>query len=316
MVQLEYKYIYKYNLHNIIGTFFYNIMINSSNNLVQIYKGGLYNLKRDNSMQKAIVFDLDETLGDFTHLYTLWQGIKEFIIKSDVNVQDIFNQLLDLYPEFLRCGITNVLNYIKLKKERKKLKNLFIYTNNKCMDNEWIKNISSYFDYKLETLHLFDKAICAFKIDNKIIDIKSKHKKNINYLINCTMIPKNTEICFIDNSFYNGMLNHRIYYIQPMNYNHNVNTVEIIKRFMNSYIGNYIIAHSNINIQYKSFLTDWFHINSINNKPRIIVSKNDCIEMTKKILFHIKEFFYISTMKTNTKKKYKTISNFTRKIIK
>lgn len=288
-------------------------MENNTDKLVRIYKGGVYNLKRYKSTPNAIVFDLDETLGDFTYLYTFWQGIKEFIYIKNINNQIIFNEILDLFPEFLRCGILNILNYIKLKKQNNKLKNLFIYTNNRCSDREWLKNITSYFDYKLETLNLFDKAICAFKIDNKIVDIKLKHNKNINYLINCTIIPKKTEICFIDNSYYNEMVDQRVYYIQPINYNHNLSKQDIINRFMNSRIGKYIILNSNVNTDYKSFLTDWFYINTNHTlRHRIIMSHNECIEITKKILYHIKEFFYINNMNSKTKKK-KIIGNFTRK---
>ena len=83
---------------------------------INIYKGKSFNLKRNQKTPKAIVFDLDETLGDFAYLYTLWQGIKEFIDKKNINLQNIFNELLDLFPEFLRCGILIVLNYIKEKK--------------------------------------------------------------------------------------------------------------------------------------------------------------------------------------------------------
>ena len=176
-----------------------------------------------------------------------------------------------------------------------------------------VKNITSYFDYKLETLNLFDKAICAFKIDNKIVDVNFKHNKNINYLINCTIIPKNTEICFIDNSYYNEMLDQRVYYIQPINYNHNLSKQDIINRFMKSQIGKYIVLNSNVNIDYKSFLTDWFYINTNHNlNHRIKMSNNQCIEITKKILYHIKEFFYINNINSKTKKN-RVIGNFTRK---
>lgn len=281
---------------------------------INIYKGKSFNLKRNQKTPKAIVFDLDETLGDFAYLYTLWQGIKEFIDKKNINLQNIFNELLDLFPEFLRCGILIVLNYIKEKKNKNKLKNLFIYTNNRCLDRDWIKNISTYFDYKLETQNLFDKAVCAFKIDNQIIDINQKHEKNINYFINCTIIPKNTEICFIDNTYYNEMLNQQVYYIQPMSYNHNMNKNDVINRFINSYIGNFIISNSNVRTNYKSFLIDWFNITNVYlNRPKKIISHSDCIETTKKILFHIQEFFNVYNMNPKTRKKLKSISNFTRK---
>lgn len=282
--------------------------------LVNVYKGGSYNVRRVSNIPKAIVFDLDETLGDFANLYTLWQGIKEFLnIKND-NLQNIFNELLDLFPEFLRCGILIVLNYIKEKKTAKRLRNLFIYTNNKCFDSDWIKNIMNYFDYKLETTNLFDKAICAFKIDNKIINLNNKHEKNINYFINCTIIPKNTEICFIDNSYYKEMIDNKVYYIQPYSYNHNIKNKEVIERFMTSDIGNIIIKNSEVRTNYKCFLIDWFKITSIQNiRPRLVVTKHDCIEVTKKILYHIQEFFILYNKNSKTKKRIKSMKNFTRK---
>lgn len=282
--------------------------------LVNVYKGGDYNVKRVSNIPKAIVFDLDETLGDFANLYTLWQGIKEFLNIKNENLQNIFNELLDLFPEFLRCGILIVLNYIKEKKRTKRLRNLFIYTNNKCFDSDWIKNIMNYFDYKLETTNLFDKAICAFKIDNKILNLNDKHDKNINYFINCTIIPKNTEICFIDNSYYKEMIDNKVYYIQPYSYNHNIKNKEVIERFMKSYIGNIIIKNSEVRMDYKCFLIDWFNITSIKNiRPRLVVTKHDCIEVTKKILYHIQEFFILYNKNSKTKKNIKLMKNFTRK---
>ena len=109
------------------------------------------------------------------------------------------------------------------------------------------------------------------------------------------------------------MVDQRVYYIQPINYNHNLSKQDIINRFMNSRIGKYIILNSNVNTDYKSFLTDWFYINTNHTlRHRIIMSHNECIEITKKILYHIKEFFYINNMNSKTKKK-KIIGNFTRK---
>ena len=110
------------------------------------------------------------------------------------------------------------------------------------------------------------------------------------------------------------MLNQRVYYIKPINYNHNISKNELIQRFMTSTIGYNIIQNSKVKIDYQSFLTDWFNITTpIIIKPKIILSDTDCIEVTKKILYHIQEFFNIYTMNTNTRKKLKIIGNFTRK---
>lgn len=281
---------------------------------ISVYIGKIYNGKNNRSNKKHIVFDLDRTLGDFSELYILWKGITLFINKNDINYnQKIFNELLDLYPEFLRCGIINILEFIKIKKIKNKLRGLYIYTNNKCSDDNWVQYIIKYFDYKLEYSNLFDKIICAFKINNKIIDI-NRHNKNINYLINCTMMPRNTEICFIDNTYYNEMLDDNVYYIQPLSYNHNLNKDTIIKRFLTSYIGNTLMQEMKTS-NFNTFLRDWFEINKYDRIKEKISQKN-CIEITKKILYHIKEFFYVSSNNSKTKKNLKFKSNFTRKIFK
>lgn len=281
---------------------------------LSVYMGKIYNGKKNRSNKKYIVFDLDRTLGDFSELYILWKGITLFLNKNDIKYnQKIFNELLDLYPEFLRCGIINILEFIKNKKIRNKLRGIYIYTNNKCSDDNWVQYIIKYFDYKLDYSNLFDKIICAFKINNKIIDI-NRHNKNIKYLINCTMMPKNTEICFIDNTYYNEMLDDNVYYIQPLSYNHNLSKDIIIKRFLTSYIGNTLIQEMKIN-NFNTFLRDWFEINKY-DRIKEKISKEQCIDITKKLLYHIKEFFYVSSNNGKTKKILKFKSNFTRKIFK
>ena len=45
------------------------------------------------------------------------------------------------------------------------------------------------------------------------------------------MMPKNTEICFIDNTYYNEMLDDNVYYIQTLSYNHNLSKDIIIRDF-------------------------------------------------------------------------------------
>lgn len=283
-------------------------------NDLQVYKGEIYNGRKNRFNKKYIVFDLDRTLGDFSELYILWKGITLFINEKDVQYyQKIFNELLDLYPEFLRCGIINILEFIKNKKVRNKLKGLYVYTNNKCSDDNWVQYILKYFDYKLDYNNLFDKIICAFKINNKIIDLNG-HNKNIKYLINCTMMPKNTEICFIDNTYYNEMLDDNVYYIQPLSYNHNLSKDIIIRRFLKSYIGNTLIDQMKI-CNFKMFLKDWFEMNKY-DRLKDIISQEDCIEITKKLLYHIKEFFYVSSNNAKTKKVLKFKSNFTRKMFK
>jgi hypothetical protein len=73
--------------------------------------------------QKVITFDLDETLGSFGDLYILWDGLQMYIKNNtEPNNEEenpnesMFYMLMDLYPEFLRYGILNILDFLYHKK--------------------------------------------------------------------------------------------------------------------------------------------------------------------------------------------------------
>jgi len=65
--------------------------------------------------RKVVVFDLDQTLGDFGQLSMFWFALQHYM-KPRLREPD-FYALLDLYPEYLRPNIVNVLNYLKDKKD-------------------------------------------------------------------------------------------------------------------------------------------------------------------------------------------------------
>ena len=145
---------------------------------VKIFKGKYYlpwfktsHVVHFKAPNKVVVFDLDETLGSFTDLYILWRGIKH--VWPSCNG---FTELCDLFPEFLRYGILTILEYLYDKKIKKECHKIFIYTNNQC-STEWVGLISKYLEKKVKsTSHhpkypLFDKMICAFKINNKQLQL-------------------------------------------------------------------------------------------------------------------------------------------------
>jgi hypothetical protein len=71
---------------------------------------------------KIVVFDLDETLGYFMEFGMFWDAMHDYLKEkhflNEIKVdQHLFNELLDLYPEFLRANILNILNYLKKKKQ-------------------------------------------------------------------------------------------------------------------------------------------------------------------------------------------------------
>ena len=165
---------------------------------------------------KIVVFDLDETLGYFMELGMFWDALKGYIKYTNTNKpsidQTLFNNLLDLYPEFLRPNIIEILNYLKKKKQKNDCDKLMIYTNNQG-PTKWANYIINYFNKKIN-YEIFDQIIAAFKVQGKKVELcRTTHMKTHSDLIKCTKIPKDTEICFLDDVFYPDMSNEKILYL-------------------------------------------------------------------------------------------------------
>jgi hypothetical protein len=180
---------------------------------------------------KIVVFDLDETLGYFVEFGIFWDSLSLYLNK-ELTHQD-FNGLMDLYPEFLRPNILGILNYLKKKKEINHCDKLMIYTNNQG-PKEWAKYIKNYFETKLD-FKIFDQIIAAFKVQGQQIELcRTTHMKTHKDLIKCTKIPEDTYICFLDDVFYPGMSNDKIYYINIKPYIYDLTFDEMINRFQKS----------------------------------------------------------------------------------
>ena len=171
-----------------------------------------------NKTNYVIVFDVDETLGHFTQLYTFWSLLSEYI---NNNNEIIFFKLLDIFPNFLRPSILNILKNIKNKKKRNICNYAMIYTNNNG-PKAWITMIQNYFHHKLK-YNLFDKIIGAFKVNGKIIEVcRTSYSKSVKDFINCTKLPSNTQICFLDDLLHAGMKHDNVLYIHLKPYTHNI----------------------------------------------------------------------------------------------
>jgi len=286
--------------------------LNNSDTYIQIYKGNHYSKPRLKASHRVIVFDLDETLGSFTDLEILWSGVSTL---SGNNHSPLikFNELLDLYPEFLRCGIITILEYLYQKKKTGECHKLFIYTNNQC-SVLWTTMISEYFDTKLNTeTKLFDTIIHAFKINNEPVELKrTRHSKTHSDFITCTLLPKTTEICFLDNTYYNDMCDERIYYIQPFSYYHHLSTQKIIDRFINYYNTNNNNNIIDFNYLKNMFLKKNIWTNEINTIELSRLIDLD-IYVTRKLMYHIR-YFFLTTRSINRTRKIKyVIGRLTRK---
>ena len=269
--------------------------------------------------KKVITLDLDETIGSFSHLHILWNGIMRFFNKnglSDSDKEEMFFQVFDLYPEFLRYDILHILAYLS-KKQKENTVQLYLYTNNKC-GYHWVELIVKYLQYKLHVPCIFNRTICAFKIGSRIIEPnRTTNNKTLYDFINCTKIGKNTQICFLDDAYHEEMIKDNIYYIQPKAYYHYLKISHIIERYFTSILFTKFENKTSMNNDsYKAFLIDWF---SFNNADKYILSYESYNlvrekEISRKILYYIKEFLYF-VPKHKTAKKRNMISNFTRKNI-
>ena len=274
---------------------------------------------------KVVAFDLDETIGSFADLYLIWKTIfTKDIYRGNVDrtiTQKIFNDLLDLYPEFLRYGILHILEFIKTKIQTGESHRIYLYTNNQCdysvwtknaccpNPTEWVEMIIVYLNMKINTKEtIFAKPICAFKINNQVIEpLRKTTTKTHSDFLKCSVLPKTTEICFIDNTFYDKMCHDKVYYIQPPPYVHSLTRTDIISRFVNSTLHTHLIQRTDY--QYSTFLAEFptlqcehfTHVNKINHETYI------------KMMYYIKEFFCMTTQPVHTRKRNLHIGKFSRK---
>jgi hypothetical protein len=265
--------------------------------LIKIYENNFKYRQTSEKYSKVIVLDLDETIGDFSDLIVLWK-----IAQSQTQLtQDNFNTIANTFPEFFRMGIFTILEYLSKKKQNHKCNHIYLYTNNK-FSPEFPNLIANYVSEKIQAdPPLFDKVICAFKIGDKIIEKdRTETQKSYGDLIKCTMLPKSTEICFVDDYFHKKMNHDKIYYIQPISYNHDLPPYTIASRACTS-------------------MPEWFSdkktlikILSIKSPEHFFHVDLHC-KITQKLMYYLKEFFHLTTMVPKTRKNNRKITRFTRK---
>jgi len=306
----------------------------TKNKYVQIYKGKSYTAMKNTGLHmteptleyhhnkkastKIVVFDLDETLGSFAELESLWSGILQYLnISSNIPgfMQREFNQLFDLYPEFLRYGILNILEFLLNKKDLKYCFKIFIYTNNQCL-SAWTYLISKYITFLMKSrVDVFDQIICAFKVNNMTIEpMRTSHEKSHGDFIRCTMMPKNVELCFVDNTFFSKMKHDKVYYIQPISYYHGLTYDEIMRRFIGSTLYRSLFTFID-STKFTEFIRDWFIRKGSSCFQRIKVENESEIDVFvyQKMMYHIHEFFYMTTKQEKTRKIRSCFGRFTRK---
>jgi len=255
---------------------------------------------------KIVVFDLDETLGYFVELGIFWDCLDYFLKEKIANTiilnQEYFNEILDLFPEFIRPNILSILFYLKNKKQQRHCHKLMIYTNNQG-PLEWAQFIKKYFEKKIH-YNLFNQIIAAFKVSGKQVEIcRTTHDKCHHDLVKCSQISPDTQICFLDDNYFPEMTHENVYYIHVKPYVHDLSFEEMIARFKSSEIGKKILSTDELKEEFIPIIMKHFKRYAYNcikkNEDEYEVDKI----ITKKIMIHLQTFFKIRSDSASCKKK-------------
>jgi len=205
-----------------------------------------------NKKGKYIVFDVDETLGYFSQLGSFIDALsfynKDF---SGSSAYEKFNEILDLFPEFVRPKMIEILKYIHEKKANGKCRGVFIYTNNQG-PRAWVQHIAKYFDYKVgnverndrnDSASLFDKIIAAYMINGKIVESgRTSQNKTYDDLLRITGISPHSEVCFVDDLNHPDMRHDNVLYLNVKPYVKTLSVDEMIQRYLKSPLASSIVS--------------------------------------------------------------------------
>jgi len=264
----------------------------------------IYNAPEHRKCPKAIAFDLDETLGTFADLYLLWVKLK-----PEFHTQSGFNELLDLYPEFLRVGILHILSFLRDQIVAGKCLPIYIYTNNQCEFPLWIEYILSYFDKKVSAdSSLFARPVRAYKISNRRVEPnRTSHDKTYRDFVSCSLLHDSThELCFIDDQDHHRMKHGKVYFIQPPPYHHRLSYELIVGRFVSSELYRRLGATDALICGGMSFVSSTSssapHLKPFfREDPATWLNNEHAI--TQKIMYYVREFFFMTLRRKMTRRR-------------
>ena len=284
-------------------------------------------MKSSQKKHKIVVFDVDETLGNFSQFSIFGHVLEEYF--NDPNIMyHYFNDLVDLYPEIIRPSMVRILDYIRKKKNAGVCSKVMIYTNNTGPD-KWVSHIRHYFEYKLRTASatstssasdlaivppLFDHIVGGFK-PNQIHHTtngypqRTTKDKTIDDFIHCSRLPSNIEVCFLDDLYHPKMTDERVYYIKLQPYYSHIPFETFVVRFLNSalfrnvfdkmYVPSIspsmstLVKKEILSIEIHNLFTKYANISNYDARQyqkKINPREIDEI-ISKYILFHLQQFF-------------------------
>lgn len=242
----------------------------------------------------TVVFDMDETLGHFNQLYIFFNLVQTFLNRQ-LNTDELYN-MFDLFPEFLRPNIISLLKRIVKKHETNICDYVMLYTNNNG-PKYWSQTIIDYFNYKLK-YDLFTQIISSFKINNRPLELRnSGNKKSYKHYLNCTRLPKTTQVCFIDDQYYKDMEHDNVVYINIKPYVYNLTFKIMASRYYDSNVKELFKQCSRDKfIKYILLYTKNYNLNYLNKS---VVENNIDILITQRMIKEIDNFFIENYHKSN-----------------
>lgn len=205
-------------------------------------------MSSSNKKHKVVVFDVDETLGNFAQFSIFGHVLDDYFNQHDI-IYRYFNDLVDLYPEIIRPKMVRILDYIRKKKNAGICSKVMIYTNNMAPD-KWVTHIRRYFEFKLKHIvaenekdiaivpPLFDHLIGGFKPNQPYSTSghpqRTTKEKTIDDFIHCSRLPVNIDICFLDDVYHSKMTDERVYYIKLQPFYSYISFETFVVRFLNS----------------------------------------------------------------------------------
>jgi hypothetical protein len=201
---------------------------------------------------KVVVFDVDETLGNFAQ-FGIFCAVLDEYYKADISYKH-FNDLVEIFPEIFRPNIIRILDYIRKKKDNGVCSKVMIYTNNQGPD-KWVEHIRDYLEMKLRdktlaasTAHqlaiippLFDHIIGGFKPRNGmsaaasvIYPDRTTGEKTVSEFLRCSRLPPDIDICFLDDVLHQRMVDEKVYYIKLQGYHSYIPFEHYVLRFLGS----------------------------------------------------------------------------------
>ena len=167
----------------------------------------------------TIVFDFDETLGDFGQYHELSDYVsklegKKLTINTHIKLLTYFNK-------YLRPDLQEIFQLIK--KNKKKNTKIVLYTNN-LGGKVWVNLILYCLSKITNNTITFDKKIYAYKDShNRIIEEKrTSYSKKYSDFIKIMNLPKTTKVLFFDDQIHDQMdhPNVEYYHIKPYRFSY------------------------------------------------------------------------------------------------